>query len=139
MRKLLYIAFVFCGMFAANNVSAQCDSTSSMCQNHLGTKYISDGQSYKALLVGDEVAEFHTTFFGGSSYRIAGCSGNSDGNLVWSMYDIEGTLLYTNNDYRNTPYWDFEFVSSIDVTIEAQLSTLSDGSGCAVLIIGFKR
>ena len=139
MRKLLYIALIFCGMIAANNVLAQCDSTSSMCQSHLGTKYISDGQSYKALLVGDEVAEFSTTFFGGSSYRIAGCSGNSDGNLVWSMYDQEGTLLYTNNDYRNTPYWDFDFVSTIDVTIEAQLSSLGDGSGCAVLIIGFKR
>ena len=139
MRKLLYITFAFCGILAANTGSAQCDSTSSMCQDHLGTQYISDGQSYKALLVGDEVAEFHTTFFGGSEYRIAGCSGNSDGNLVWSLYDVKGNLLYTNNDYRNTPYWDFEFVSSIDVTIEAQLSSLSAGSGCAVLMIGFKR
>ena len=69
MRKLLYITFLFYGMLAGNIVSAQCDSTSSMCQDHLGTKYISDGQSYKALLVGDEVAEFHTTFFGGSKYR----------------------------------------------------------------------
>ena len=139
MRKLLFIALVFCGVSVSSSSFAQCDSTSSMCQSHLGTTYISDGQSYKALLVGDEVAEFHTTFFGGSKYRIAGCSGNSDGNLVWSMYDVKGNLLYTNNDYRNTPYWDFEFVSSIDVTIEAQLSTLSDGSGCAVLMIGFKK
>jgi len=139
MRKLLYITFVFYGILAALPVSAQCDSTSSMCQDHLGTQYISDGQSYKALLIGDEVAEFNTTFFGGSKYRIAGCSGNSDGNLKWSMYDVKGNLLYTNNDYRNTPYWDFEFVSSIDITIEAQLSSLSEGSGCAVLMIGFKR
>ncbi|MBL4736065.1 MAG: hypothetical protein JKY18_12160 [Flavobacteriales bacterium] len=139
MKRLFYIAFAFCGILATNSSIAQCDSTASMCQNHLGTSYISDGQSYRALLVGTEVAEFHTTFFGGSVYRIAGCNGISDGNLVWSMYDMEGNLLYTNNDYRNSPYWDFEFVSSIDVTIEAQLSSLSDGSGCAVLMIGFKR
>ena len=139
MRKLIYITLVFCCVLAGGTSFAQCDSTSSMCQDHLGTSFISDGQSYKALLIGNEVAEFHTTFFGGSKYRIAGCSGNSDGNLVWSMYDVKGNLLYTNNDYRNTPYWDFEFVSTIDVTIEAHLSTLSDGSGCAVLMIGFKK
>lgn len=139
MRKLLYITFVFCGISAANTVSAQCDSTASMCQNHLGTEYISDGQLYRAFLSGEEVAEFHTTFFGGSKYRISGCSGDSDGNLEWSMYDVDRNLLFTNNDYRNTPYWDFEFVSSIDVTIEAQLSSLNEGSGCAVLMIGFKR
>ena len=139
MKRIYYIAIVLCGFLAANSAMAQCDSTSSMCQDHLGTKYISDGQSYRSLLVGDEVAEFHTTFFGGSEYRIAGCSGSSDGNLVWSMYDVKGNLLFTNNDYRNSPYWDFEFMSSVDVTIEAQLSTLSAGSGCAVLMIGFKR
>lgn len=139
MKRIYYIAFVLCGFLATSTTMAQCDSTASMCQKHLGTQFISDGQSYRSLLVGDEVAEFQTTFFGGSEYRIAGCNGNSDGNLIWSVYDVEGTLLFTNNDYRNSPYWDFEFVSTIDVTIEAQLSSMSQGSGCAVLIIGFKR
>ncbi|MBL4753361.1 MAG: hypothetical protein JKY52_07190 [Flavobacteriales bacterium] len=139
MRKLLYITTLFCGVIAGGSSFAQCDSTASMCQNHLGTEYISDGQSYRALLISDEVAEFHTTFFGGSEYRIAGCTGNSDGNLVWSMYDVDDNLLFTNLDYRNSPYWDFEFTSSIDVKIEAHLGALSEGSGCAVLMIGFKR
>jgi len=139
MKRIYYIAIVLFGVLATSSSMAQCDTTASMCQDHLGTKYISDGQSYRALLVGEEVAEFHTTFFGGSSYRIAGCTGNSDGNLVWSMYDVDNNLLYTNNDYRNTPYWDFDFVSTIDVTIEAQLSSLSAGSGCAVLMIGFEK
>lgn len=118
---------------------AQCDSTASRCENHLTTEYISDGQQYRALLLSDEVAEFHATFFGGSTYRIAGCSGLSDGNLVFSLYDSEYNLLFTNNDYRNAPYWDFKFTSTIDCIIEAQLESLSQSSGCAVILIGFKK
>ncbi len=118
---------------------AQCDSTASRCEEHLTTEYISDGQQYRSLLLNEEVAEFHATFFGESTYRIAGCSGLSDGNLIFSLYDPEHNLLFSNNDYRNTPYWDFKFTSTIDCTIEAQLESLNQSSGCAVLLIGFKR
>ena len=87
MRKIFVITLVFCGFFAFPNVNAQCDSTTSMCQKHLGTKFISDGQVYRALLIGKETAEFHATFFGGTTYRIVGGSGVSDGNLIFSIYD----------------------------------------------------
>ena len=139
MKKILSIAVFICGLLFAFNGYSQCDSTASHCAEHLSSKFISDGQQYRALLIGDEVAEFHTTFFGGSKYRICGCSGVTDGNLVFSLYDVQGNLLYTNNDYRNTPYWDFEFKSTIDCTIEAKLESLSEASGCAVLLIGFER
>ncbi|MFH1319315.1 MAG: hypothetical protein ABII90_01515 [Bacteroidota bacterium] len=122
-----------------NMCFAQCDTTASLCNNHITTDFISDGQQYRALLLGDEVAEFHATFFGGSTYRIAGCSGLTDGNLIFSLYDPEHNLIFTNNDYKNTPYWDFKFTSTIDCTIEAQLESLTQSSGCAVLLIGFER
>jgi len=139
MRKILVITLVFCGIFSFQSANAQCDSTTSMIQKHLGTQYVSDGQVYRALLIGDETAEFHTTFFGGTTYRIAGGSGVSDGNLIFSIYDEENNMLFTNNDYNNTPYWDFEFKSSIDCRIEGRLDELGEASGCAVLLIGFKR
>ncbi len=139
MRKLLIITFVFCGLFAFHNANAQCDSTTNMCQKHLGTDYVSDGQVYRALLNGDETAEFHATFFGGTTYRIVGGSGVSEGNLIFSIYDIENNLLFTNNDHKNNPYWDFEFGSTINCRIEGQLDALGEASGCAVLLIGFKR
>jgi len=139
MRTFLSIVLIICGTLLASNGYGQCDSTASLCQGHLSTKYISDGQLYRALLNGDEVAEFHATFYGSSKYRICGCSGVSDGNLIFSLYDELDNLLFTNNDYRNAPYWDFEFKTTVQCRIEAKLETLEQSSGCAVLLIGFER
>lgn len=133
MMAMLVAGFVFVG-----TASAQCDSIAKICANNVTAKYISDGQSYRALLNGDEVAEFHATFYGGSTYRIAGCSGFTDGNLVFEIYDEDHNRLFASSDYKNTPYWDFEFGSTIDCTIEAKLNTINVGSGCATLVIGFK-
>ncbi|PCH65684.1 MAG: hypothetical protein COC01_09415 [Bacteroidetes bacterium] len=138
LLSLSSFVLIIC-LFASSGSFAQCDTTANRCENHLSTDYISDGQQYRALLLDDETAEFHATFFGGSTYRIAGCSGLSDGNLIFSLYDPDRNLLYTNNDYRNAPFWDFTFTSTTDCTIEAQLESLNQSSGCAVLLIGFKR
>lgn len=130
---MLVAGFAFVG-----SASAQCDSIARICANNVTANYISDGQSYRALLNGDEVAEFHATFYGGSTYRIAGCSGFTDGNLVFEIYDEDHNRLFASSDYKNTPYWDFEFGSTIDCTIEAKLNTVNVSSGCATLVIGFK-
>lgn len=119
------------------NAFSQCDSTAIMCSHNL-EGFISDGQLYRALLHDDEVAEFNLTIFGGSTYRIAACSGEEDGNLIFRMFDQEGNLLFTNQDHANAPYWDFVAESTVDCTIEAQLDMNRKESGCAVLLIGFK-
>lgn len=118
---------------------AQCDAVANECESHITTDYISDGQNYWALLYDDQVAEFNVTLFGGSTYRIAACSGQGDGNLIFSMYDQDKNLLFTNRDHVNAPYWDFVLDSSIDCTIEAQLDLNKQESGCAVIQIGFKQ
>ena len=130
--------FVFL-LFLSNTSFAQCDTIADGCFKHLTRGFISDGQEYRALLLDQEVAEFEATFFGGSTYRIAACSGMSDGNLVFSIFDKERNLLFSNSEYKNSPYWDFKFDSTIDCIIEAQLSGSSGASGCAVLLIGFKQ
>lgn len=121
------------------NTQAQCDSIAKICDKHITDEYISDGQQYRALLIDDEVAEFQVTLFGGTIYRISGCSGLSDGNLIFSVYDPERNLLFTNADYANAPYWDFSVKETIDCKIEAKLDTKLVASGCAVLLIGFKQ
>jgi hypothetical protein len=80
---------------------------------------IPDGQFYRALLQGDEVAEFGLTLFGGTTYRVAACSGDSDGALVFSVYDKERNLLFTNKEHGNAPYWDLAVANTLDVTVEA--------------------
>lgn len=117
----------------------QCDTIASLCEKHITAQFISDGQDYRSLLLDDELAEFNMTLYGGSTYRFAACSGLADGNLIFSVYDKERNLLFTNKDYSNSPYWDFKINNTLDCIIEANLDPNNLASGCAVLLVGFKQ
>ena len=136
---LLKIGFVFCVLVLSNKANAQCDTIANACVKNLTNQYISDGQQYRALLLDKEVAEFHATFYGGSQYRIAACSGLLDGNLTFELFDKERNLLFSNSDQMNSPYWDFKFTNTMEVTMEAKLNKTNSTSGCAVLLISFKQ
>ncbi|MBL4625713.1 MAG: hypothetical protein JKY42_11325 [Flavobacteriales bacterium] len=126
-------------LLTAGNSLAQCDTIASICDSHISDGFISDGQVYRALLIEDQIAEFHTTFYGDTKYRIAGCSGITDGNLLFRVFDEERNLIFTNEEYLNAPHWDFVVKSTLNCVIEAQLGPTSLSSGCAVLLIGFKQ
>jgi hypothetical protein len=118
---------------------AQCDTTAVYAEKYLNDNFISDGQVYRALIFDDQIAEFRTTFYGNSTYRIVGFAGLEKEQLQFSLYDEENNLLFANSDHANSPYWDFEFASTMDCKIEAHLDPLKQKSGCAVLLIGFER
>ncbi|MEI6487929.1 MAG: hypothetical protein WCP52_03145 [Bacteroidota bacterium] len=143
MKKgFLKLVLLVSGFIGINTASAQVnDTVANACAKHLEKQFISDGQQYRALLMNtDETAEFHTTLYGGSVYRIAACSGLSDGNLVFNVYDSERNLLYTNKDYKNAPWWDFKISNTLDCIIEAKLNGEGgQSSGRAVILIGFKQ
>lgn len=139
MKSIKILSIAILSFFAVNSY-AQCDTIATMCGEHISAGgYISDGQIYRSLLLGDEIAEFHTTFYGQATYRIAACSGLSDGNLIFRLFDEERNLLFTNEEYKNAPYWDFTTKSTLDCIIETQLDPTSAPSGCAVLLIGFQQ
>ncbi len=141
MKKLIIIlSFIFASA-SITSLKAQCDSIANMCAKHIIANFISDGQQYRSLLLNsEEYAEFHTTFFGETIYRIAACSGRSDGNLIFNIYDQDRRLLFSNRDQKNAPYWDFKVKSTVETIIEAQLDVnRNPGSGCAVILIGFKQ
>lgn len=140
MKKLFFAIIVFLAA-GTTKVEAQCDTIANICAKHIIASFVSDGQQYRSLLLNsEEYAEFHTTFFGETTYRIAACSGTSDGNLVFSIYDTERNLLFTNKNHRNAPYWDFKVKATLETIIEAQLDANKNaGSGCAVILIGFKQ
>jgi len=122
-----------------NIIYGQEDITLSICSKYIKPPYVSDGQVYKALITGDEIAEFHVTFYGGTTYRIVIASGNREGNVVFSLYDKERNLIFTNRDHKYTPYWDFKFTSTVDCIIEAELlPTARIGSGILTMLIGFQ-
>jgi hypothetical protein len=140
-KRILKLVLAVVGFIGVNSVTAQIsDTVATACARNLENTFISDGQQYRALLLNtDETAEFHTTLYGGTLYRIAACSGLTDGNLVFSVYDIERNLLFTNSEFKNAPYWDFKINNTLDCVIEAKLKSDTKESGRAVILIGFKQ
>ncbi len=140
MKKLSHFFITVLLVLSTNfQVSGQADTLFKFCSANLTTDYVSDGQQYISLLNGDEIAEFRATFYGGSTYRITACSGLTNGNLIFSVYDRDRNELFSNRNYKNAPYWDFKFTSTMECIIEAQLDPKGPESGFAILLIGFKR
>ena len=141
MKKFILVLFLILAGTYINKSKAQCDTIANMCAKHIISSFISDGQQYRSLLLNsEEYAEFHTTFFGETTYRIAACSGRTDGNLIFNIYDQDRHLLFSNHSQKNAPYWDFKVKSTVETIIEAQLDVNKNpGSGCAVILIGFKQ
>ena len=89
-RKLLLSTVIATTMSAS--AQNMCESIATRCEQHITENYIPDGQFYRALLQGDEIAEFSMTLFGGTTYRIAACSGETDGILLFTVYDREHNI-----------------------------------------------
>ena len=136
LRNIAFISLFFSFQIQA---FSQIDKTMQICEKYLVAPFVSDGQEYRALLNGDELAEFNVTFYGGSTYRIVACSGIQNGELLFSIYDREKNLLFTNKDYEDAPYWDFNIKSTINLTIEAEFKEKEGKSGFAIVQIGFKQ
>lgn len=139
--KRIFPLLIMIGLMtiAGSQLYGQCDTTAFYAQKYMTSNFISDGQSYRSLIFDDQVAEFHTTFYGGATYRIVSFSGLEKEQIIFSLYDQEDNLLFSNEDHANSPYWDFEFTSTISGRLEAKLDILKQSSGCAVLLIGFER
>lgn len=116
----------------------QCDEIANNSEANFTSEYISDGQTYRALLVDDQIAEFSSVFFGETTYRISAAS-NSQKGIIFNVLDQNRNVLFTNADHQNSEYWDFKVENTINCIIEAQLDQTVQNSGCAVLLIGFKQ
>jgi len=140
MNKILRNIIIIGLFFSFQTIAfSQIDKTMLQCEKYLVPPFVSDGQEYKALLNEDEIAEFNVTLYGGSVYRIIACSGNQDKELIFSVYDVEKNLLYTNRDFQNSAYWDFDIKNTVNLTIEAEFADKDGSSGFAVVQIGFKQ
>jgi hypothetical protein len=140
MRKYLQsILALILLLLVSNLANAQADTIMKACEQKLPFPYISDGQQYRALISEGEIAEFKATFYGQATYRIVACSGLTEGELIFTLYDEKRNELFSNKSYQNSSYWDFQFNSTIDCIIEAELSPTGPTSGFALLLIGFKQ
>ena len=138
MKKSLSTLFLIASLILVPvQLNSQQDVLFNNCLNQLKSPFIASGQAYKALLTGEEVAEFHTTFFEGGLYRVVAGS-QEKGNVFFSIYDNERNLLFSSEDYEGSEYWDFKVEGSVECIIEARLNTSKITSGFALLMIGFK-
>lgn len=149
MKKVIGLVLLLAAglTVAAPNTNAQemCANTAKLCAAHIVSPFVSDGQTYRALLIAGQEAEFHATFFAGTTYRVAGATGDAEGNLTFSLYSVDPNtgqrdMIFTNSQHSNAPYWDFKVNSTIEVAITAALNPASGKeSGCAVVLVGFKQ
>tara|TARA_B100000513_G_scaffold195784_1_gene127375 strand:- start:2249 stop:2683 length:435 start_codon:yes stop_codon:yes gene_type:complete len=142
MKNNIYIAltlmvFLPLSMFT----QTKCDTLGAILDGIINqdASFYSDGQSYKYFLGEDESTEIVTTFYEGSTYRIATSAGLEDNYMVFDVLDEERNILFTNASYANAPYWDFNVENTIECTIEARLDPNKKLNGCAQLIIAFKK
>lgn len=106
------------------------------CNQYIKSPFIKNSNPMKAFLSGDEIAEFHATFFKGTMYRIVACSGDNS-NVPFSILDKSGKVLFSNDQYSLKPYWDFVMEGDLDCIIEARLSDSSKASGVVSVQIAF--
>ncbi len=152
MKFILKYTILAAGVLMFNLSFAQdnpvtCDSIAEVTSSYLNTDkdkamnrvFISDGQVYRVFLNDEEAAEFETTFYGGSTYRIATSAGIDDNYIIFEVYDKEQNLLFSNEDYEYAPYWDFKVTNTLDCTIEVKLDVDKKISGCASVMIGFAK
>lgn len=143
MKKTIILS-VLAVLFGSFSVNAQdCDSVSRVVETYItnddkGKPFVSDGQVYVAFL-DNEKAEFKTTLYGSSYYRVAASAGIKDDYVIFSIFDMEDNLLFTNKDFKNSPYWDFKIENTVPVRIQTELDTDKKITGCAVMMIGFLK
>ena len=143
MKNHFYIAltlvvFLPLSMFTQTKCDTLCAILEGIITQDEASFY-SDGQSYKYFLGQDETSEIVTTFYEGSTYRIATSAGLEDNYMVFDVLDEERNVLFSNASYANAPYWDFNVENTIECIIEARLDPNKKLNGCAQLIIAFKK
>lgn len=146
MKNVFALLFIATAFLFGNDAKAQvtCDSVAGICADYLkentgNSIFISDGQVYRAFLQDEESAEFTTTFFGGSTYRLAVAAGQRKDYVIFELYDQQGTLLFTNASHNNAHYWDFRVTSTMECKIVTKLDPEKKSTGCAIMLMGFQK
>lgn len=143
MKKITVLSILFLLAFVTKTSAQDCSKLDNIVEEYLisneeGRAFVSDGQTYTAFL-DNEKAEFNTTLYGGSYYRIAASAGTKDDYVVFTVKDQENNVLFTNKDQKNASYWDFKVDNTIPVKIQTELDTDKKITGCIVMMIGFLK
>jgi hypothetical protein len=137
-KRLLLIIFLCVFLGATSKTWAQITQLQHICSLYFSPEFVSDGQEYFDQLKPDQKIEFRTTFFGENTYRIVACTNLRRSELVFTVYDTEKNLLFTNANYNFSPYWDFRFASTVTCIIQVDVRNQKFMPGYVMLLIGYK-
>ena len=182
MKKnyIIILALVIGNLISVQNVWSQCKTKdpnknrpfyvleTECAKNNSEPSYLAAGKEYRALLNGSEAVDFIVIFFANNKYRIAACT-DVGGPLSFTVKDQSNNMLFTNINYKNAPYWDLSFSTTIECIVTIQLppetikmaggapsegnekaskdtakaaeseSASNIGDVCSVLVIGYKQ
>lgn len=138
MKKVLLIIALLVPSINFYSETTDAESFGSGCDKYIKSPFIKNSNPMKAFLSGDEVAEFHATFFKGTIYRVVACSGDNM-SVPFSILDKTGKVLFTNEKYSLKTFWDFKMEGDFDCVIEAKLNSAKTSSGVVSIQIGFKN
>lgn len=137
-KILCFTILTFVLLFAAKPALSQVEQLQNICSLYFSPEYISDGQEYFATLKPDQKVEFRTTFYGDNTYRVVACTNLKKGDLVFTVFDTEKNLLFSNVNYKYSQYWDFKFCSTITCIIQVDVKNIKFTPGYVMLLIGYK-
>lgn len=136
MRKFVLINIC---LLLTNYLLAQAEELLPSCSHYFTKGYIQDGQQYFSMIKDNSTVEFNTTFFGRNQYRLVVCSSQQDARVKFILYDTEKNILYNSSDFNYSPYWDFQFKSTVDCIVEIQFSEKITSAAYVMMMIGFKE
>ena len=125
-------------LFVVKPAFSQVEQLQNICSLYFSPEYVSDGQEYFASLKPDQKVEFRTTFYGDNTYRIVACTNLKKGDLVFTVFDTEKNMLFSNASYKYSQYWDFKFASTITCIIQVDVKNIKFTPGFVMLLIGYK-
>jgi hypothetical protein len=106
--------------------------------------YTHNGQLNNAVMSAGEKAELQMTFYSGQEYRIVVCAQEVLGKVSFKVYDSSHKEIYSSDDGKDEPKWDFKVVATQQLTLEIEAPALDSPnslvpSGCVSVLVGFKK
>ena len=126
-------------LFFAASLQGQTETLEKRTKSYFDNSYISDGQVYRVMLNPEEEGEFEVTFFSGTMYRVAMSATIPPENVTYSITDSDKNIIFTNEDFDNSPYWNFVFTSTFDCKIVVNIDKEEQQSGIVIMMIGYKN
>jgi len=143
MKKIQYILLItVLSLVFVNSLSAQCDDKETRKKVKIGlADYVFETASSKAFNAFQEPRKtIDATFsvYADEQYRVLNlCAGFSQ-KIVFSIYDSNKKLLWTNEKDVNDKSFDFKASQTGDYTIRFSFNEENAATGCVSFAVGYK-